>query len=202
MTTLFSPASKMTKVNVGSVHNFQLPASLDAVFKRATSSRKPKPQLSLETHPVFGGIPEDVLSRGTGGGGDADPLLVGFRFNGDGDEFFRFPQNGILLFLLLADPEDSACWEGVGGMILMGVAGRLLGDWRGGFDGWLFPPKNSDRPDVLVFKRGAGASADIAANPQAGGPTKKEGMKKKERRLWGQSNEMEELRPDAVVGST
>src|ERR1700688_2562035 len=98
-------------------------------------------------------VPEDPLSLGTGGGGDAGAFRVGFRFTGDGDgaaaPLFRFPQNGMLLFLPLVELEDSACWTVWGGLSLLGVAGRFGGDERGGFEWWLLPPKKSERPDVL-----------------------------------------------------
>jgi hypothetical protein len=127
-------------------------------------------QIISKTHPLLLCVPEDALSLGTGGGGEGGALWVGFRFSGDGDGLFRFPQNGILLFLLLDELDNSACWTIWGGLILLGVAGSFFGGWRGEFDCWLLPPKNSDRPEVLVFKRVPGASPDIeyARNPQAG----------------------------------
>jgi hypothetical protein len=115
-------------------------------------------------------VPEDpLLSLGTGGGGDPVAFRVGFRFGGDGEgatpPLFRFPQNGILLFLPLVELEDSACRTGWGGVILLGVAGSFLGGGRVESD---CPPKKSDRPEVLVFKRGAATSVAI------GGATRKE----------------------------
>lgn len=123
-------------------------------------------------------VPEDPLSLGTGGGGDAG---VGFRFDGDGDgaapPLFRFPQNGILLFLLFVELDNSACWVFWGGLILLGVAGSFFGDGRVAFVCWLCAPKKSERPEVLVFKRVPGAGPDMEYARKSRGLNKR---KKKE----------------------
>jgi hypothetical protein len=116
-----------------------------------------------KTHPLF--VPGDPLSLGTGGGGDA--LGAGFLFTGEGDGFFRFPQNGILLFLLLAELEGSKSWVLCGRLILLGEAGSCLGFWRAECDWCPFAPKKSDSPEVLIFVRDPGTTIDIEAARKA-----------------------------------
>lgn len=73
-------------------------------------------------------VPDDplFLGGGGGGGGDGDFGAVAFRFGvgaggGGSLTLFRRPQNGMLLFLLFTEFEDSASWEGCDGVGAAGI---------------------------------------------------------------------------------
>lgn len=114
-------------------------------------------------------VDEDERPLGLGKGGLVDDgaaiFVVGLRFNGEGigaapPLFLRLKNNGMLLFLLpLFELEDSACSSVCGGIGGSGVS--FGGCEREAFDCPLFPPKKSDKPDVLVLGRAPGVSPDI-----------------------------------------
>lgn len=55
------------------------------------------------------------------------------------------------------------------------MTGFCFGEWRVGFECWPFPPKKSDRPEVLVLRRGAVVSVDDIGDDGTGRRQGREG---------------------------